>query len=117
MKRDPHDPWSPPAAGSSALDAEGGEALVAWACTRVAAAGADATPPPGPRRRLLESVAGVERFRPFFARLAAVVGLDEASLRAVLALVDEPTGWTVVPGVAFRDFKPGPGSLASEAGL
>ena len=107
------------------------EALAAWASLRslidrtsnASAAGRAAGAPAPVRQRLLATLGSVDRFRPFFEDLQALVGLDLPELKQQLAKIDGPqdagAGWqrAPFPGVRYLDFNPGPTAGVSEAGL
>jgi hypothetical protein len=90
------------------------EAVAAWAQLRVKAE----TPSPALRQRLLETIGGVERFRPFFASMGRLFDLAEGAVREILARVDESGGWSVFPGGArYFHFLPGSSLAGQEAGV
>ena len=94
------------------------EELAAWAEHQLAARQAGGRPAGSAiKHRLLATLGSVDRFRPFFDRLREMLGLDDDGLRSALTLVDETDGWAGLPGLSFRDFAPGPGGSATEAGL
>jgi hypothetical protein len=84
---------------------------------------AAALPPGAPsvatRARLLESLAGPERFRPFFGELGRRFDLALPPLRAVLALIDDPKQWLAspLPGVRLIHFAAGPALAGADAGF
>jgi putative transcriptional regulator len=84
--------------------------------------GRDPEATPGPAtvespKRPPVTLTGVERFRPFFDRLRAMLGLDDGGVSAALGLLEQPSDWTGVPGLSFKPFAPGPGGVATEAVL
>jgi hypothetical protein len=107
------------------------EALAAWASMRSLVdrtangpgAGRAAGAPAPVRQRLLATLGSVDRFRPFFAELQALVGLDLTELKQQLGKIDGPqdpgAGWqrAPFPGVRYLDFTPGPAAGVPEAGL
>lgn len=94
--------------------AETREALTAWAGLQVKAE----APPPALRQRLLDTVGGVERFRPFFASVGRIFDLGESAVREVLQRVDGALGWSVFPGGArYFHFPPGSLMAGQEAGV
>jgi quercetin dioxygenase-like cupin family protein len=96
------------------------EAVSRWAVTVAELRGPGARPR-SVKQRLLASLDGAARFRPFFATLSRLVDLGPPELEAVLAKVDAPGdgGWQRAPfaGVRYLDFAPGPAAGAREAGL
>jgi hypothetical protein len=85
----------------------------------LAAALQPVAPEGGTRARLLQSLAGPDRFRPFFAELGRRFDLALEPLRAVLALIDDPTQWlpSPVPGVRLIHFAAGPALAGADAGF
>jgi ChrR Cupin-like domain len=75
-------------------------------------------PTPALRARLLASLSGVERFRPFLARLCQIVDLPEQLMRQLLERVDNPSAWEPgpVPGLFLTHFAPGP-RISADAGF
>jgi putative transcriptional regulator len=71
------------------------------------------------RSRLLEALAGPDRFRPFFDVLTRLVDLPVDGLRAILARIDEAGGWEAgpLPTVQVVHFKGGPRVQALDTGL
>ena len=71
-------------------------------------------PSPEARDRLLASLNGVDRFRPFLSRLCELVDQPEDLMRRLLERVDDPTAWEPgpVPGLFLTHFQPGPRILA-----
>jgi hypothetical protein len=101
-----------------ANDDRDAEALARWAAEVTTRDGAGEPPPSATRRRLLDTLASVDRFRPLFDVIRPIVDLDDAALRAVLARIDAPEDWvTLTPAVRHIDFTPGPCAAGSEAGL
>lgn len=79
-------------------------------------------PPLGPgadlRERLLERVAGRDRFLPFVDRMAELFDLSEADAEDHLHSIDRPDDWEdMLPGVRFRDFEGGPRLGEAHGGL
>lgn len=74
-------------------------------------------PPAAVLERLLRTLDGPERYRPFFAPLQDLFDLSEAALRKVLARVDEATGWSLHGEARFFHFAPGPRMATQEAGV
>jgi hypothetical protein len=94
--------------------ADGQEAYAAWAGRQIK----PEAPPPGLRRRLLDTVSGVDRFRPFFGAAARIFDLTETAVRDLLGRVDDALGWSLFPGGArYFHFQPGPAAAGQEAGV
>lgn len=75
-------------------------------------------PPPGARARLLQALAGVERFGPLLAPLGRLTDLGSDALAAVLRRIDDAAAWIEgAPGVRYFHFTPGPGAPSPAAGL
>jgi putative transcriptional regulator len=76
-------------------------------------------PPPAARDRLLQSLRGPDRFRPLFAELGRRFDLALDPLRAVLALIDDPTRWLPgpLPGVRLIHFTAGPALGDADTGF
>jgi quercetin dioxygenase-like cupin family protein len=95
------------------------EAVSRWAVG--VALGGPSMRPPSVKQRLLATLQGAARFRPFFAALSGLVDLGPAALEAVLAKIDAPAdaAWKSAPfaGVRYLDFTPGPAAGGREAGL
>jgi anti-sigma factor ChrR (cupin superfamily) len=91
-----------------------GEALA-----QVASALPAVTPSMAARARLVDSLSGPDRFRPFFAELERRFDLTVQSLRALLARVDDAEAWeaTPLPGVKLIHFAGGPGLAGADAGF
>ena len=89
-------------------------ALVQQICSLRAETLRPIPPLPAGRERLLATLRGVDRFRPFLRRLGEIVDLPEDVLRRLLERVDDPTAWEVgpVPGLFLTHFQPGPRVLA-----
>ena len=85
-------------------------ALVQQVLALRAAMPAPGAPNPAARERLLASLSGVDRFRPFLARLCDIVDLPENLMRRLLERVDDPSAWEPgpVPGLYLTHFEPGP---------
>src|SRR5262249_41619069 len=62
------------------------------------------------RRRLLTTVGGAERFRPFFEALSRTFDLDAEGLADLLGRIDAASGWqeAPMPGVRYFHFQAGP---------
>ena len=78
------------------------------------------TPNPEARARLLTSIAtGAERYAPFFDRLAQMVDLELARVRAVFDAAEDTNRWErdKMPGLALFHFEPGPALAGADAGL
>jgi hypothetical protein len=97
------------------------EALARYACDipEVAEAAAQPEIRNSARARLLATIGSVDRFRPFFAVLGKILGLDRAALREVLQKIDDPAAYQVapMPGVRYFHFSPGTTSGFAEAGI
>jgi ChrR Cupin-like domain len=94
--------------------AEGHEAIAAWVGRQVK----PEISPPGVRRRLLDTIAGVERFRPFLGAAGRIFDLTESAVRDILGRVDDAFGWSSFPGGArYFHFQPGPALMGQEAGV
>ena len=96
-------------------DGAGRQALAAWAGATVGAA----APSPGLRRRLMATVASVERFSPFFETLRRTFDLGAVALGELLRRVDAPGGWqeAPMPGVRYFHFQAGPALAGFETGV
>jgi len=72
-------------------------------------------PPPAVRERLLATLHGVDRFRPFLGRLCQIVDLPEDLMCELLERVDNPAAWEPgpVPGLFLTHFEPGPRIMAN----
>jgi quercetin dioxygenase-like cupin family protein len=96
------------------------EVVSRWAVA-VSERGGPGARPASVKQRLLATLDGVARFRPFLATLAGLVDLAPPALEVLLAKIDDPeeAGWKRAPfaGVRYLDFVPGPGAGAQEAGL
>lgn len=75
--------------------------------------------PAGLRGRLLQRVAGPDRFLPFLDRLISLFDLPESDTRREIdAILDPEAEWEqMVPGCTFRDFDGGPAIGEAHAGL
>jgi hypothetical protein len=93
--------------------------LDALALEALAAALMPVAPAAPVRARLLQSLGGPDRFRPFFAELAHRFDLALEPLRAALALIDDPARWlpSPVPGVRLIHFTAGPALAHADAGF
>jgi len=69
------------------------------------------------RQRLFRTLEGVERYQPFFGALQDIFDISEAALRAVLARIDEATGWSLHGEARYFHFAPGPRMATQEAGV
>jgi quercetin dioxygenase-like cupin family protein len=71
------------------------------------------------RARLLDSLDGVDRFRPFFADLARRFDLAVDRIRALVARIDDAAAWepSPVPWVRLIHFAAGPAAAVSDAGF
>jgi len=76
-------------------------------------------PPAAVRERLLATLDGVDRFRPFMTRLCEMLDLSEEAVRHLLARIDDASAWDVgpVPGLFLTHFQPGPRWAPAEAGF
>jgi hypothetical protein len=77
------------------------------------------TPSSAARRRLLDTLAGPERFRPFFAELARRFDLTVEAVRGLLARVDDPAAWEATPSpwIKLIHFDGGPAIAGADAGF
>jgi hypothetical protein len=93
-------------------DAEGLDELLAAAVAPLA-------PAASARTRLLDALAGPDRFQPFFADLARRFDLEVEAIRTLLARIDRPEEWLPgpLPGVALIHFNAGPALAAADAGF
>jgi len=89
------------------------EAVGAWAGHGVK----PERPPAAVLQRLLRTLEGPDRYRPFFAALQDLFDLSEAALRKVLARADEAAGWSLHGEARFFHFTPGPRMATQEAGV
>lgn len=71
------------------------------------------------RERLLATLAGVDRFRPFFERVCEMVDLPQGEVRRILARIDDAAAWEPgpVPELHLSHFQPGPRLTSFDAGL
>ena len=76
-------------------------------------------PPPALRARLLETLDGPERFRPFFAELARRFDLTVEAVRGLLARIDDPASWEATPmsWIKLIHFAGGPALGEADAGF
>jgi len=112
--QDPSRERTAEAADASEADAAGAEeAVAAWLSQGVK----PERPPAAVLQRLLRTLDGPERYRPFFAGLQDMFDLSEAALREVLARVDEAGGWLLHGGARYFHFAPGPRMATLEAGV
>jgi anti-sigma factor ChrR (cupin superfamily) len=101
---------------SPELQRELDELTVALAQVVVSLAPVD--PSPDTRTRLLDTVAGADRFAPFLAPLGRILDLSVEAVRAVLARIDEAAAWLpALPGVQLMHFDAGPQMRTADAGL
>jgi hypothetical protein len=77
------------------------------------------TPSPGARKRLLDTLAGPERFRAFFGQLALHFDLGVAVVRELLARIDDPAAWEATPSpwIKLIHFEGGPALAGADAGF
>jgi hypothetical protein len=76
-------------------------------------------PTAGGRARLLEALAGPERFRSFFAALVRHFDLTVETIRALLARIDDPSAWqaSAAPWIKLIHFSGGPALGTADAGF
>jgi len=76
-------------------------------------------PAPALRARLLETLKGPDRFRPFFAELARRFDLTVDAVRGLLAKVDDPAAWEATPSpwIKLIHFPGGPALGTADAGF
>jgi quercetin dioxygenase-like cupin family protein len=76
-------------------------------------------PSPALRGRLLETLGGPDRFRPFFAELARRFDLTVEAVRALCARIDDPAAWeaTPAPWIKLVHFPGGPALGTADAGF
>jgi putative transcriptional regulator len=93
--------------------------LLTEALARTAEALPPLAPSPAARARLLESLSGPDRFRPFFAELARRFDLTVEAVRGLLARIDHPAAWegSAVPWVKLIHFEGGPALAGADAGF
>jgi hypothetical protein len=73
-------------------------------------------PSPELRRRILESLDGPTRFRPFWPQLAKLLGQPMAAVRAALARIDDPGAWSsLLPGVSALGLAAGSAPAGAQA--
>lgn len=89
------------------------DSLAIWAAQRLRAE----SPSAALRGRLLRTINGPDRFRPFFAAIRRTFDLTEAALRDLLARLDEPTGWSRHGEARYFHFTLGPALAGQEAGV
>jgi len=89
------------------------ETLAAWVPQTVKAE----RPAAAVLQRLLRTLDGPERYRPFFTALQDMFDLSEAALRKVLARIDDPAGWSLHGEARYFHFTPGPRMVTEEAGV
>jgi hypothetical protein len=89
------------------------------ALARTAAELPPLAPSPHARARLLESLNGPDRFRPFFAELARRFDLTIEAIRTLVARIDDPAAWepTEVPSISLIHFPGGPTLAGADAGF
>lgn len=77
------------------------------------------TPRPAIKEQLLRGITGPDRFAPLWKKMADFVDLPVEAVRAVLARLESPEGWTpsVLPGLLQTDFVPGAKFAGCETGL
>jgi len=84
---------------------------------------ASALPPVAPsaatRARLLETLGGPDRFRPFFAELGRRFDLTVDAVRRLVGLVDDPAAWEATPSpwIKLIHFPGGPALAGADAGF
>jgi len=84
----------------------------------VAARAGEEAPPARARARLLDAVAGVDRFAPLLDAVGRLTDLAGETLSALIRRIDEPGGWIDgPPGIRYFHFSPGPAGAAPEAGI
>ncbi len=76
-------------------------------------------PSPGLRPRLLATVAGAERFAPFYAGLGKMLDLPREAIAALLAKVNDAAAYVTgyAPGLRYFNFTPGPQLRGADAGI
>jgi hypothetical protein len=76
-------------------------------------------PSPALRARLLDTLAGPDRFRPFFAELARRFDLTVEAVRGLLAKIDDPSAWESTPSswIKLIHFPGGPALGTADAGF
>ena len=77
-------------------------------------------PPSGAgRERLLATLRGADRFRPFLGPLCQMLDLCEEEVMRLLAGIDDPASWDVgpLPGIYLTHFQPGPRLAVVDAGF
>jgi hypothetical protein len=75
-------------------------------------------PSPATRTRLMETVAGTERFAPFLAPLGHILDMSVEAVRAVLARIDDAASWLPgLPGMQLMHFDAGPRMRTADAGF
>ena len=97
----------------TAHGAETDEAVATWVGHSVK----PERPPAAVLQRLLRTLEGPDRYRPFFAALQDMFDVTEATLRKVLARADEAAGWSLHGEARFFHFAPGPRMATQEAGV
>jgi hypothetical protein len=77
------------------------------------------TPSPALRARLLETLRGPDRFRPFLAELARRFDLTVETVRGLLAKIDDPAAWETTPmsWIKLIHFPGGPALAEADAGF
>jgi quercetin dioxygenase-like cupin family protein len=76
-------------------------------------------PPPALKARLLETLGGPDRFRPFFAELARRFDLSVEAIRGLLARIDDPASWEATPlaWIKLIHFPGGPSLAEADTGF
>jgi anti-sigma factor ChrR (cupin superfamily) len=94
-------------------------AQVSAALSHVAGALPSEAPSPAARARLVASLAGPDRFRPFFAELARRFDLTVEAVRKLVATIDDPAAWEATPSrwVKLIHFQGGPALGSADAGF
>lgn len=118
MSRDgarPDDPLEGELAGAAdeGLVAETQDAVAAW----VGQAIKPERPPGALRQRLLRTLDGADRYRPFFGAIQNIFDISETMLRGMLARIEEAAGWSYHGDARYFHFEPGPLLAGQEAGV
>ena len=74
-------------------------------------------PPAALRQRLLRTLEGADRYRPFFGAIQNIFDIPEALLRGILARIEEASGWSLYGDARYFHFEPGPRLAGQEAGV
>ena len=80
---------------------------------------APVAPSAAARARLVDALAGPDRFRPFFAELARRFDLTIDAIRGLVARIDDPAAWegSPWPWIKLIHFAGGPALGAADAGF